>query len=328
MLLSWMLTLVAPWTMACDNCSSKPEKAPEQVLTSRQPLAERASASPLAAPSSEAADGGAVFQPELSDLGPFDGRMLQHAGQLDLRNHYASSVMVTTGDPKQGAQCSGVLLSPRVALTAGSCVCKPRPSSNHGDEQVIDGSTCAERAHVLAAVYGKIHDAHTADMTGSLHTGTVRPHPDMKIRLDARSSVVSSHADLAIILLDKPVENGASPVPLADSEAAADELIITAGYGHDERIEQVFGERYFRRNKIAQAPSATSGRFFYTQTSADVHTHHGGWPCFRENGEGLWLVGVSSKASAEDRSCVSTYFFREWLQVELQRATRKGEGSK
>lgn len=302
-----VLLSIMTWTMACDGCASRHEKA--------QPRAEGPAIGSMG-----------NHHPEVKNLGPFDGSLLRYAGEIDFQNHYSSAVMITTRDPVEGAQCSGVLIGPQAALTAGSCVCTPRQvTAGGGGERIIDGSTCAARAYVITVAYGKAHDGQAAGMEARAYAGTVRPHPELRITLDARSSVVTSHADLAVVLLETPVEGRIPHALLASSEVVADEPLVTAGYGHDERIEQVFGERYFRRTRVAQAPSSGNERFSYARMSVDIHGDHGGWPCFREDGKGRWLVGIASKDSGEDLSCLSTYLYQKWLRVEGQRSPRQGD---
>src|SRR5687767_4284809 len=100
-----VLASVVLGTTACDGCTSRQE----ETNLSRKPTPHRPQ-----------------FHVKAEDLGPLDVSALRYAGKVDFGNRYASAVMVTTGAPEQGAQCSGVLISPRLALTAGSCVCKPR----------------------------------------------------------------------------------------------------------------------------------------------------------------------------------------------------------
>jgi hypothetical protein len=59
-------------------------------------------------------------------------------------------------------------------------------------------------------------------------------------------------------------------------------------------------------------------------SSDDILANHGGWPCFREDAQGRWLAGISSKATGEEPSCVSTYFHRDWLRSGLQRSAKHG----
>ncbi len=272
-------------------------------------------------------DGGPTQAINATHPGPFDGTPLRYAGELDLRNHYSSVVMLTTGNPDNGAQCSGVLLSPLLALTAGSCVCKPRQSASViADERVIDSSTCAERATVMTVKYGHMYDKYSAEMEIQEYTGTIFPHPELDIRLDAQSSVVTSHADLALIRLESPVEDGAASVSLTDSEVVTGEHLVMTGYGHDERLEQAFGERYFRRNRVMRPASTENERFYYAPLSVDAHTNHGGWACLRETERGRWLVGISGRSPVDDPSCVSIYVYGEWLRMEVKRLSFSGRG--
>jgi len=308
--------------MACDGCASGEEKAQPQTLEK----SEGASIDPPEIPSLGSMTAGARLRPRAEDLGPVDVSVLSYAGKVDVRNRYSSAVMVTTGDPKEGAQCSGVLIGSRLALTAASCVCRSKEAGPANESmQLINRTSCAERAFVMTVVYGTVHDPHTADMKVQAYAGTVRPHPGLELRFDAQSSVVTSRADLAVILLETPVESGTLHARLLDSEVETSEPFVTAGYGHDGAVEQIFGQRYFRGNKVTRASSPADERFSYAQQGVDVHAHHNGWSCFREDESGQWLVGVSSWASGGGASCVSTFFHRDWLRAEVQHAAATQE---
>lgn len=298
--LTLMLAFTPLWMAACDGCASREE----EMNVSRKPMEQFPQ-----------------FHVKMEDLGPMDVSVLRYAGKVDFGNRYVSAVMVTTGNPEDGARCSGVLISPRLALTAGSCVCKPRPVALGAESGfAVDGTACAERAHVVTVVYGRKYDAYTADMELQSYEGVVRPYPELKVDLDARSSVVASHGDLAVIVLDTPVRKDISFTGLADSEVRDGEALVSAGYGHDEAVEQFVGQRYFRPNKAAQGAAGTGERFVFVDREVDAHANHGGWPCFREGNNGLVLQGVSSRYSPEGRSCVSTYFYRQWLHAEVEQA--------
>jgi hypothetical protein len=256
-----------------------------------------------------------------------------YAGEMDVQNRYLATVMITTGDPMGSVECSGVLVSPRLVLTAGSCMCAPRPVvTPHSEEKtLVDGSTCAKRAAVTAAVYGEVLDRKFKEVATQVefwtYEGEVQPHPELELRLDERGSVVSSRADLAAIVLDKPVGHGLAGVPVADADVQGNEMLVMAGYARDS--QQRFGGfmrvRYFRRNKVQRL--SPGGRVLYEQQGAFLYNGYMGGPCLREKGAEPVLVGIASVDSDEQLSFTSTYVFRDWLATEMRRAAGRGAPS-
>lgn len=249
-----------------------------------------------------------------------------YAGEMDDRNRYVATVMIAKGDPLDSVECSGVLLSPRLVLTAGSCVCSPHPVQMPSaiETTLIDGSACAKRVGVATAIYGEVLDQQyketATQMKFRLYQGEVHPHPDLELRLDARGAVVSSRADLAAIVLDTPVVDGPSGIPLADSEVQSDEALVMAG--HVRNTPQAIGGfmrvRYYRPIQVQSVSS--EGRIRYEQQGALLYNGYMGGPCIREKGAARSLVGIASVDSDEQPSFTSTYVFRDWLAAEMRRA--------
>ena len=108
-------------------------------------------------------------------------------------------------------------------------------------------------------------------------------------------------------------------VPFAETEVWENETLVMAGYGDDERFRDIDGIRYFRRNKVTRTLEGVSGRVIYEQQGAFVYNGYTGGPCFREDKNQRWLVGIASAGSEQELSFTSTHFFRDWLRAELQR---------
>ena len=248
---------------------------------------------------------------------PFNGEILNSAGTRDFSNEYSPTVMVTTQEPLKGAECSGVIIAPRVVLTAGHCVCGLK--SDEIKSTIIDKTKCADQAHAVLVVYGTVRSKMTADFQLHIYNGLIRPHPELKLVVDDKGSIISSNADLAVIVLNDPVGNGISSIPLADTEVQLDESLVMAGYGHDKNVGSIYGTRYFRKNRIKKIESS-SDRFIYEQKGAYVYDGFSGGPCFRESATNRWLVGISSASTDQELSFTSTLPHRDWIRSEIQRA--------
>jgi hypothetical protein len=144
-------------------------------------------------------------------------------GTQDKENRHISTVKILLNEPLLESrnargehdyhQCSGVLIKPRLVLTAGHCVCKWQrrqkgPAS--GDDIVtVDSSACAKRITVVKAFYNKGgKDQAPGWATEEYKAEAVKPHPklmatykletiDNRLKLTA----LSSEADLAVIVL-------------------------------------------------------------------------------------------------------------------------------
>lgn len=156
-------------------------------------------------------------------------------------------------------------------------------------------------------------------------TARVRVHPAFKLELDEQGAVLSTHADLAIIVLDSPVKEPLPRVPFAETEVQKGETLVMAGYGDDPRFRDVPYFRYSRRNRVTQIREGSDGKVLYEQQGAFVYNGYTGGPCFREDGSQQWLVGIASVGAEQELSFTSTYFFRDWLRDELRRRPREAE---
>ncbi|MDY7226798.1 trypsin-like serine protease [Hyalangium rubrum] len=257
---------------------------------------------------------------------PSDGRLLELLGEKDLTNRYASTVMVEVEESTVEVSCSGILLSPHLVLTAGHCVCAWRkaPLLDGTPGILIDGSACASQARVTAIRHVASEDPSRSALRIRDFVGKVRPHPELKLTLDAREAVVTSHADLAVILLEPPANLGLPDVPLAEAEARANEPLVMASYGNEQGLGGIYGTRYFKRGRVKNAQAAQGGVILYEPEGAYFNTGYRGGPCFRENEKGRWLLGVVGLGSDSEMSFTSIAFYRDWLREELRHAAASG----
>ncbi|HYI00596.1 trypsin-like serine protease [Hyalangium sp.] len=265
------------------------------------------------------------------EFGPADPEpWLQHAGIVDVADRYAAAVMIALKDSPTLVACSGVLVSPRLVLTAGSCVC----AQSHSESAVTSGnalvsSSCAERVSVTTVVYGGNSgpEAQGEQLWLRTYEGSVRAHPDLQFWVDPRGHLRSRRADLAAISLNEPVPEQLAKVLLSGSEVRQGEALIMAGYGHDQILGGDFGTRYYRKNTATRAPQEDDDKLHYEQEGAYVYDGFAGGPCFREERGGQWLVGIAGVGSDAALTCTSTFIHREWLRAEIQRARREGSAS-
>ncbi len=253
---------------------------------------------------------------------PLNDRLLQLGGEIDVRNRYLTALRLTTvwaGATK--SRCGSVLLAPRVALTAGHCVCKPRMGSAPPDEgkTLIDTSACAEATTLGMVTYAPPKPGVVEDFGSRVDVfrGRVRPHPELRIVLGAQGEVLSSRANLALILLDEPLEETLHLMPLADSEVQTGESVVVVGYGYDPLTDGHDGDRRASMNKVLQTPKAHDDRLALEQPGNHVYKQDSGGPCLREGTQRPELVGISSRNLGSGATCTSIHPYREWLRAQL-----------
>lgn len=255
---------------------------------------------------------------------PADLQLLEAAGTRDFKNKYPSTVMVTTKGPLEVAECSGVIIAPRLVLTAGHCVCKPdtADASLAGKARRLDGAACAGQAHAMTLLYGTVRSAQIADLQAKVYAGTIRPHPEMQLVFDDSGAIVSAQADLAVIVLNEPLESGIPSAVLADTEVTVGESLVMTGYGYDKNMGGIYGARYYRTNKVVSSQAPSGGKFVYEQQGAYVYNGFDGGPCFREHGVDRWLVGISGAGTEKGLPLTSTIFFSAWIKSEIERTLK------
>lgn len=252
---------------------------------------------------------------------PLDDRLLQLGGEVDVSNSYWTTVMLTTSwDETLKSRCAGVMLSPQVVLTAGHCMCRPHPGAPPMDEKksVIDALSCAETSTLRTVTYHPPKQG--VDDFGSqvaVFRGRVLPHPELRVALDARGEVLSSHADLALLLLDESVPGSLPPVRWATAEAQPGEPLIVVGYGYDELSESHDGDRRASRNSVIRGPTPQDDRLTLEQPGRHLYKGDSGGPCLRPGRQGPELIGISSRHLGAGATCTSLHPYRDWLRAHL-----------
>lgn len=246
-------------------------------------------------------------------------------GVLDVSNRYSFTVSIEANPStteENALLCSGLLMTPRLVLTAGHCVCSWHKTETNSarDETLIDRSACASSAIITAMIYQPRKPGGAPRAIHARHRGEVRPHPELRIVRDALGNLSTVHANLAVILLEEPVQDFAPPPKLADSEARLDEFLITVGYGSDERGPQFHGQRRFNKSRVIGVPGDHE-RILLSPPNQWVYQNDSGGPCLRESPGGDVLVGISNRGFGNESSCLSISFHEAWLKKAILGAT-------
>lgn len=150
----------------------------------------------------------------------------------------------------------------------------------------------------------------------------VRTHPEFRVLLDAQGHVEAAHADLAVILLNEPVEGTWPTLPVADADVQPGEYVVMAGYTYDKIVGGIAGQRRFTRYRVQGLMPAGDDRALFEQLERARYIGDSGGPCLREGASWTELVGVSSRGLGDTPTFTRTYPYRNWLTSELERASR------
>jgi hypothetical protein len=259
-------------------------------------------------------------------------------------------------------ECTGVLIAPSLILTAGHCVCIARipdtrssggptaasASATTGHQQrkpgiaykaellkdksieaVMDHSECASRVQAETLSY---REGAEGGYSGDTYYGSATAHPRFELYFATTENTTAAwwiDSDLAIISLDKPVENFPIYEPEWSYPSKGHEVVMI-GYGPGD-THPLYGQRHMVENKITG----------YTQSeSSDIrlvieakHLPDGGLTAYATPGDSgggcvskaspTRLLGISSITATTKEGRKASIFtsinaHRSWLEKQLE----------
>lgn len=269
---------------------------------------------------------------------PAMGESVISKGARDTSNRYKATVLVDGGR----GTCSGVLVAPRVVLTAGHCVCFPR-DARPGEawaRTLIDKTTCARMTTVKVFTYQP-----TGRPKLERFTGAIRPHESLRILYDDDEKELASNADLAVIALAE-APPGVTPIRLAKGEVRYAQWVTLVGFGTSGLAEPQRNERRYGFNEVATI--AEGGATFLVGKPIEVRRPYkpkelvlvreeasysmagdSGGPCLRESNGSMELVGIAKTHYGggdlvQFSEYTSTFFYRAWLLQAIADIERGG----
>ena len=251
-------------------------------------------------------------------------------GEEDEANRYPFTVIVIAGFAERGQgnrACSGVLIGPRHVLTAGNCVCvRPSPGAQEGQSLTrIGASTCEAAATVRTFTYAPANGVDRKESWSETYSGTIHPHPRLELRLDSDGNPVSAHANLALVLLDRPVKRNTPPLLLSEEGVREGELLTVVGFGYISGITGLDGVRRFTQERVSKIVDASTGQARFGLPEEQGYKGDTGGPCLRETAQGLVLAGISHRGFGGEATLTSVNVYLDWLREELKHA--EGSGS-
>lgn len=246
-------------------------------------------------------------------------------GKKDSGNLYSNTVLLTApGAALESGFCSGVLVSPRRVLTAAHCVCLERHVTTPTGKALtqIDGSLCMRSLTVQTFIYGE-------KTVPQRYAGIkIEPHPALKLLYDSDGNLVSAESDLAVIHLEKPIQE-IPAAALSKQDIAPGSSIVLVGFGDTQlQKSERARERFFGRTEVSQVEGE-----LLRVLKPGPHAYQGdsGGPCFKwgEGADRPSLVGIIRGGGAAVYSSITSTSLprnRQWLERIIREDTGTDAG--
>jgi hypothetical protein len=256
-------------------------------------------------------------------------RWIARNQDVDRANRYLSAALVSTNATmtEGGAvDCSGALIAPRLVLTAATCVCMKTPAHTATQKNATqaDASNCAKQSSVFFINYDDPPAQEQPYRSVSTeYWGDVRPHPDFKMIFSESGELISSNANLAVVVLASAVQD-VPALRLTETPTQPGESLLLVGYPSD--IEHGGIHRKRRSLKIEVVNLSTQHEDFSFSIPSRQRTDMGinGGPLLREASNGPVLIGIVNASSASHYSIISTHPYMAWLLKEIRGSENRG----